>query len=237
MEMIDPSIRAVFFDAVGTLLFPATPVTETYRTIARRHGLEIEESLVRSRLYESFEKQERLDQQAGWRTGEQRERDRWRSIVGETLREIPDADECFAELWEWYRSPDAWMTEPGAGRVLSALADRGLNLGIASNFDARLEPIVSALPHLVNLRDRCVISSLVGWRKPAAEFFREVVRQAGCEPGEVLFVGDDLRNDYQGASAAGLRAVLFDPRGRSNEKLNRIKTLNDLLTPVGQSHQ
>ena len=28
--MIDSEIRAVFFDAVGTLLFPRTPVSRTY---------------------------------------------------------------------------------------------------------------------------------------------------------------------------------------------------------------
>ena len=36
------------------------------------------------------------------------------------------------------------------------------------------------------------------------EFFREVIRVADCEPGEILFVGDDVENDYEGARRAGL---------------------------------
>ena len=86
------SVRAVFFDAVGTLLTPAEPVSATYRFVAQRHGAGLDEATIRARLRESFEKQERLDYQAGWRTNEPREAERWRTIVRETLREVADPD-------------------------------------------------------------------------------------------------------------------------------------------------
>ena len=35
---------------------------------------------------------------------------------------------------------------------------------------------------------------------------------AGC-PAQVLYVGDDVHNDIDGAVAAGMSAVLFDPKG------------------------
>ena len=85
-------------------------------------------------------------------------------------------------------------------------------LGLGSNYDARLRSVVDGHDDLAPLRGRVVISAAVGFRKPAAEFFAEVMRVAGCEPGEILFVGDDVENDYEGATAAGLRAVLLEPR-------------------------
>jgi putative hydrolase of the HAD superfamily len=73
-----------------------------------------------------------------------------------------------------------------------------------------------------------VVSAAIGFRKPATKFFEKVVAIAGCSPREVLFVGDDLENDYEGAIAAGLEAVLLDPRGRSSVP-RRIERLSDLL--------
>jgi putative hydrolase of the HAD superfamily len=71
--------------------------------------------------------------------------------------------------------------------------------------------VVAGRPELQALR-HLVISSEVGWRKPATEFFEELCRQVGVPPAETAFVGDDPVNDVEGAAAAGLCAVRFDPR-------------------------
>ncbi|AJD48008.1 HAD family hydrolase [Isoalcanivorax pacificus W11-5] len=44
--------------------------------------------------------------------------------------------------------------------------------------------------------------------KPATDFFREVLNDAGCAPEEALMVGDDVHGDVEGALDAGLRAML-----------------------------
>ena len=225
--MIDAGTRAVFFDAVGTLLFPHPPVAAVYADFATRHGAVFTAEQVRGPLRSAFFRQEELDHAAGWRTDEARERARWQTVVRESLAGA-DHEPCFAALWDWFATPRAWTVHPEAAEVIRTLADRGFAVGIASNFDERLRPLVRAFPALALLADRCVISSAVGWRKPARGFFAEVVRVAGCEPGEVLFVGDDRRNDYDGATAAGLRAVLFDPEGRMKDG-HVIRHLRDIL--------
>jgi putative hydrolase of the HAD superfamily len=209
-------IKSVFFDAVGTLLHPARPVIETYGLIAQRHGMEIDQS------------QEYHDSQAEWKTSEEREADRWRQIVCEALLESPNRDACFADLWEWYRHPKAWTAHPQTDSVLKELTRRGLTVGMASNFDARLAAIVEAIPELKLLSVRCVISSVVGWRKPSRRFFDEVIQLAGCRAEQILFVGDDVRNDFEGARDSGIRAVLLDPTGKS-EVRERIGTLVEVL--------
>jgi putative hydrolase of the HAD superfamily len=224
--MIDSGVRAVFFDAVGTLLFPHAPVSRTYAEHACRHGAAVTEEQVRLAFRRAFARQEALDQATNWRTDEAREGARWRAIVGDVLANV-DADACFAGLWDWFRSPAAWTVHPEAGDVLSDLAGRGLIVGIGSNFDARLLGLVDAFPEFAPARGRCIISSLVGWRKPAPQFFTALAAAAGCQPGEVLYVGDDPRNDLYGATAAGLRGVLLDPDADPPGP-DRIRRLRDL---------
>ena len=225
--MIDAGVRAVFFDAVGTLLFPRHPVHRTYAEVGRRHGAEFPEEAVRARFRAAFARQEELDAAAGWRTDEDREKARWQAIVAEVLP-AAEAGACFAALWDTFSRPEAWTVHPEGPGLLRELAARGSTVGIASNFDARLLGIVAGLPDLVPFRDRCVVSSLVGWRKPAPEFFAAVETAAGCDSDRILYVGDDLRNDIRGATAAGLRAVLYDPGDRSPDT-PRIRRLRDLI--------
>jgi putative hydrolase of the HAD superfamily len=203
-------VRAVVFDAVGTLIAPDPPAPAVYATVGRRHGSGPSLDEIAARFRTAFQAQDAADCAAGWRTDEPREERRWRAIVAATLDDVPDPAACFRELWDHFARPAAWRSAPGAGSLLTELARRGLTVGIASNFDRRLRSVVAALPELAPVR-HVVISSEVGWRKPAREFFEAVVRAVGCAPGEVLVVGDDFENDYAGAMAAGLRAVLIDP--------------------------
>ena len=225
-------IKAVFFDAVGTLIFPYPSAPVIYAGTAAAHGLDIRTEVVRERFLGAFRDEERIDREAGWLASEAREVARWRRIVAETLAGVPDPDACFRELFDHFSKPSAWAVNPDAAAVLPILRDRGLVLGLASNYDARLLSVVAGHEVLTPVRDRVVVSAVVGYRKPAREFFAEVVRLAGCEPAEVLFVGDDIENDYQGATAAGLEAVLLTPRrdaGVLPPAERTITSLADLL--------
>jgi putative hydrolase of the HAD superfamily len=208
---IPPSVRAIFFDAVGTLLHPHPPAPAAYAAAGRRHGSTLPLDEVRARFATAFARQEEHDRARGLVTNEAREVERWRAIVYEVLSDVRDPEACFAELYAHFADPAAWALDPQAEGVLRALAGRGYVLGIASNFDSRLRGLVAGLPALAPVR-HLVISSEVGWRKPAPGFFEALCREAGREPGEVLLVGDDLDNDYRGARAFGLHALLLDDR-------------------------
>src|SRR5262245_15237186 len=224
--MIDLGVRAVFFDAVGTLLVPDRPVSQTYAEVARRHGAVAEEAQVRTAFRAAFARQEEIDRMAGWRTDEAREHARWLAIVREVLPGAA-APACFAELWAWYAHSGAWRVNPDASDLTGQLSDRGFFVGIASNYDSRLTSVLGGFPELGAVRFRCVISSLVGWRKPARAYFAELARVSGHRPDKILHVGDDLQNDVLGVTAAGLRAILFDPDDKSSH-IPRIRQLRSL---------
>ncbi|HEV3257173.1 MAG TPA: HAD-IA family hydrolase [Gemmataceae bacterium] len=221
-------VRAVVFDAVGTLLDPDPPAPAVYEAVGRKFGSRLEAAEIATRFVAAFAQEEAVDHEARLRTSEAREEERWRHIVARVLDDVSDPEACFRELFGYFSEPTTWTCAADAAMVLEALAGRGLVLGLASNYDSRLRRVVAGLPALKPLR-HLVISSEVGWRKPAPEFFAAVCRVTGFPPANLLYIGDDRVNDYDAARIAGLRAVLFDPKGTAPSAVQRISRLRDLL--------
>ena len=219
----------VFFDAVGTLLHPQPPAPVVYAAVGRRFGSRLDEAGIAQRFRAAFRRQEQADHSIGLRTSEEREWMRWRAIVAEVLDDVSDPEGCFAELHAQFARPDAWRCEPHTSHVLETLSVRGHRLGVASNFDARLRRVVEGLSDLRLVR-QLVISSEIGWRKPAPSFFAEMCQRVDSPPGRIVYVGDDENNDYAGGRAFGLQVVLLDPTRRARVAPEDVITsLTELL--------
>jgi putative hydrolase of the HAD superfamily len=201
-------VRAVAFDAVGTLVEPWPPVGEAYAVAGCRHGITLDADTARSRFRAAWRRQELADAAAtpAFATSRHRERERWRAIVTDVFGETPATAAIFADLWEHFGRPEAWRTLPDGADLVRAAADAGCVVALASNFDERLLAIA---PHLevLSQADHVFASSELGWRKPAPEFFRRVEQLLGCEPHELVLVGDDPALDVAAALAAGWRAI------------------------------
>lgn len=221
------STVAVFFDAVGTLIHPDPPAAVVYAEVGHRFGSHYSAETIGPRFARAFDRQERHDQTLGLATSEDREIERWRQIVTDVLDDVTDVEACFQELFSHFALAAAWRCEAEASGVLSQLAGRGLILGLASNYDRRLRSVVAGLPALAPIQ-QLAISSEIGWRKPARAFFQSACRLVGVPAERILFVGDDPVNDYDGASSAGLHAVLYDPREQAAHPA-RIRQLSELL--------
>ncbi|MCS7311395.1 MAG: HAD-IA family hydrolase [Acidobacteria bacterium] len=111
----------------------------------------------------------------------------------------------FAALYETFATPAVWRLDPAALEVLKTLRQKGLRVGVISNFDSRLPVLLERLG-LTPWLDVIVYSSAVGAAKPEVGIFLEACRQAGVAPAEALHVGDDPELDYWGARRAGLHA-------------------------------
>jgi putative hydrolase of the HAD superfamily len=232
-----PNVRAIFFDAVGTLIHPEPPAALVYAEAGRRHGSRLTAAEVAQRFAAACAREEALDLAQGQQTSEKRELQRWQRIVAEVLDDVANPAACFAELYRHFSQSAAWRCEPEVGGVLEELAARGHKLGIASNYDHRLRPVVKGLAALQPLRE-LVVSSAVGWRKPAPQFFTAITSYAGLPIDRILFVGDDRVNDYEAARACGMPAVLFDPLGKYPdvpERIARLGEILDVITDVGDT--
>lgn len=100
-----------------------------------------------------------------------------------------------------------------------------------SNWDSSLPPLLSALG-LTPYFDGLLVSALFGASKPAPAIFEEAVRRAGVPAGEVLHVGDSLHDDYDGARAAGLAALLVDRHRRAPAGVEAVSSLEEILPRI-----
>src|SRR5215213_1817246 len=148
MRWVHDGVRAVFFDAVGTLIFPRPSAPVVYAGVAMRYGLDLNAGDVRNRFVAAYRAEEAIDSATGWATSERREQERWHRIVTETLRGVTDPDACFRELFDHFAKPSAWAVNPDATDVLDALNRRGIVVGMGSNYDARLWPVLDGFPEL-----------------------------------------------------------------------------------------
>jgi putative hydrolase of the HAD superfamily len=222
-------VRAVVFDAVGTVIHPRISAPTVYAEVGRRFGSKRTAAEVASRFIAAFAREEAVDHALGLRTSETREVQRWQHIVAGALDDISEKEACFEELFLHFSRPEAWFCDADATATIETLARQGYALGMASNYDRRLRSVVAGLPALCPLQ-HLLISSEIGWRKPAAPFFSALCRAFDLPAADILYVGDDPANDYEGARAAGLRPVLFDPQGKHlHREAMAISTLGQLL--------
>lgn len=213
------------FDAVGTLLVPREPVAATYQAVGQAHGSVLTEAEVGPRFQRVFAESEGLvfhpdgTISPGLATSEDAEYRRWRWVVGQVFDDLaPDQQtRVFEALWRHYAQPAAWRLLPDVAETLAEVHQMGWRLAIASNFDARLEGLLRGFAALGTI-ERVAISSRLGWRKPAPEFFAQVAELCGSRPDELCMVGDHWDHDVQAARAAGWQAVrVFSPLAPRDE--------------------
>jgi putative hydrolase of the HAD superfamily len=99
-----------------------------------------------------------------------------------------------------------------ARALLSVLKEAGYILGVVSNrektYHEQLEEMGLARHFAFSLAGGEVKSF-----KPERGIFDDALRRAGTSASETIYVGDNYFADLVGSRRAGLRPVLYDPRG------------------------
>jgi len=197
----------IFFDAAGTLFHLPRGVGWHYRDVAARFGCVLEEKKLTHAFRTAWlqmparptTRQPRPDDDKSW----------WFALVEKVLDENGvsprqlDRRLYFEALYAEFTRPDVWELFPEVREVLTLLRPR-FRLGLISNFDGRLRPILAHLG-LAGCFDPIVISSEVGADKPDPWIFQQALDLAGATAREALHAGDDPRSDWQGAADAGLQ--------------------------------
>lgn len=152
-------------------------------------------------------------------------RETWRraglKLPDDLLHEILDAEQ---QCWD-----RAVEVDGDAVSVLTWLRERGIKTGVCSNapFPPEMMRRQVTSNGITELVDAIVFSSEVGRRKPAPEVYQAAIDAIGTTPGETIFVGDRVREDYEGPRAVGMRAVVVTAHAE-DEPRDGVPTITSL---------
>lgn len=234
-------IQVIFFDAAETLFHVKGSVAEIYLTHAVQHGFR-QTPDSQALITQAFQRAFRDAPPPVFSTTvparlKECERLWWFDIVHNVFYRVgmfARFDEFFERVFQVFEDPHSWALFPETHAVLTRLREEGLELGILSNFDSRLFPVMRGLG-IDGFFDTVTIASLAKAAKPASKIFEIALEKHALDPDEAMHVGDSVRDDLEGATKAGLTGVLLDRTGRTQALGGHvIRTLEELLPLVGR---
>ena len=220
-------IKAIFFDAVGTLFRLTKTVGDHYAYVGGEVGLDLDAQSL-ERAFRAAWKQ--MPQRAAI-DGPRENDDKhwWRELVDLVLDRVApslnelDRDNFFEIAYEHFAEAGVWELYPEVPGILEELWRR-FELAVVSNFDGRLRFILEHLG-VSKYFAHVFVSSELGADKPDPEIYRRALRVMKLSPNEVLHVGDDPERDWEGATAAGLSIFRLD---RPKNSLRDLATTLEL---------
>lgn len=207
--------KVIFFDAVGTLFGIRGSVGEIYSVIAGEFGVNVAADCLDAAFFESFKASPPLAfSQVQLSQIPELEFNWWQAIAETTFaatgvrEQFTDFSAFFEQLYSYFATAEPWYVYDDVVPALKRWQEAGFELGIISNFDSRINQVLTAL----ELRDffgTITISSFSGTAKPNPGIFVVALEKHDCLPQEAWHIGDNLAEDYQGAKAAGIRPFLI----------------------------
>src|SRR5262245_28296146 len=132
-------MHAVTFDVGGTLIEPYPSVGHVYADMAAKHGMpELSPAELNRRFVVAWKSLAGFDySREGW----------WRMVNATFAGLVRDQEApspaFFAALYDRFAEPIAWRVFDDVLPALESLTMRGLKLGLISNWDERLRPLLA----------------------------------------------------------------------------------------------
>jgi putative hydrolase of the HAD superfamily len=217
-------IKAIFFDAVGTLFRLTKTVGDHYAYVGSEVGLDLDAQNLERAFHTAWKQMPQRAAIDGPREND--DKGWWRELVNRVLEQVApslnefDRDNFFEVAYEHFAEAGVWELYPEVRGVLEELQPR-FRLAVISNFDGRLRLILQHLG-ISKFFSQVFISSELGADKPDAEIYRRAVSLMDLHSSEVLHVGDDPQRDWEAATAAGLSIFRLD---RTKNSLRDLVTI------------
>lgn len=213
------SIKAVTLDVGGTLIEPYPSVGELYASVAREHGITAQPAALTRRFSTAWAAKRDFAYS----------KEAWAKLVFDTFS-FSDPGETqtklFEELYQRFAEPRSWRLYEDVLPVLDELQSRDIKVGVLSNWDERLRPLLESLK-LSRYFDYIFISAEIGFHKPSPVIFEEAVRKMRLPAAAILHVGDSHYEDVEGARGAGLQAALINRQKPGQD--GHIGSLTEIL--------
>ena len=144
------------------------------------------------------------------------------------IHDVELADRLSEDYVYW--SPRIVRLVPGTMELLDYLKPK-YHLHLITNGFQEVQHIKLGGSGLEPYFETRTVSEEVGVKKPNPEIFRYALRKAGALPEESLMIGDEMAVDIDGARAAGLDTLLFNPTGATvdGERTYEVKELREIM--------
>ncbi len=233
-------IRAVFFDAGETLVYPHPSFVELFAEVLGEEGHPIEAETVQEVVHassESFNELMLSETALNWSTSPERSRALWDVVYRVFLKEtgIPEREHerVVQALYDRFRSIASYRLYPDVMPTLERLQKMDLTLGLISNFEDWLEQLLETL-EVSRFFDVTVISGIEGVEKPNTRIFDIALERAKMDAAHSVYVGDNPIFDAEPARQAGMLPVIIDRRDRhTDSEFTRITSMEDLPAAIG----
>jgi len=205
-------IKAIFFDAVGTLFHLTKSVGDHYALVGNEVGLKLDPAALERAFFAAWKRMPPRPAIDGPRQND--DKDWWRELVDLVLEDVApslsevDRDNFFEVAYEHFAEAGVWEAYPEVVDVLKELQPH-FQLAVVSNFDGRLRMILEHIG-VSKFFTHIFVSSEIGADKPDPEIFRRALKFIDLAPAQVLHAGDDPMRDWQAASAGGLSIFQLD---------------------------
>ncbi|KAI8923319.1 HAD-like domain-containing protein [Entophlyctis helioformis] len=209
-------VRLVAFDCYNTLFRVRLSPGVLYARELQRWGLVVQEARAAAAFRSVYKRLAAAHPNFG--AGHMTAKSWWHHVVQDTLIEAgvpadalsPVFDKVFANLYFGFTQADSFVKYPEVDSVLSFVRSRpNVKLGVITNSDARTNAVLESLS-IRSFFDFVICSHDHGHMKPHPSIFSKALELAGLtDPSQALYVGDDITNDYFGATAQGWQALLL----------------------------
>jgi putative hydrolase of the HAD superfamily len=224
-------VQAVIFDWFGTLAHWQHAAPSNYTAVLEGFGHNPPAGLI-DEYHRRWDGVDHREHSVDETTYLQWTRSRLRTLVSE----CGVTEDLAEQVTDALLDADAAATMelfPDTLPVLGELRDRGIKIGICSNWGWDLRTYLHATG-VAALVDVAVTSARAGYRKPHSGIYQVILDQLEVSASEAIFVGDSWEPDVTGPLGFGIAAVHIarQPSASAPELVTgscRINTLEELL--------
>ena len=222
-------IRAVCFDVDFTLIYPG-PIFEGegYQRFCERHGLSVDAAAFGDAVLAASVV---LDERQDHAFDAQVFIDYVRRVIEHMGGAGAGIEACAREIYDAWAANQHFTLYEDVAPVLTSLARSGFRLGLISNTHRCLSSFQEHFD-LDGLIMAALSSSEHGYNKPHPSIFRTALGLLQVAPEEAVMVGDNIRQDIEGAIGVGMRAVLVCRSGTRKDPNPDCEALGRALREV-----
>uniref|UniRef100_A0A7M4EYX7 Haloacid dehalogenase-like hydrolase domain-containing protein 3 n=2 Tax=Crocodylus porosus TaxID=8502 RepID=A0A7M4EYX7_CROPO len=212
-------LRLLTWDVKDTLIRLRHPVGESYSAEARVHGIQVEPEALNKSFHQAYKVQSKHFPNYGLNRGLS-SKQWWVDVVKQTFRLSGVHEDAVLapiaeKLYQDFCIACNWEVLPGATETLRQCSQQGIRMAVISNFDKRLEKILSQCD-LRHHFEFVFTSEDAGFAKPDQRIFLKALRISGVAPQLAAHVGDDYMKDYRAAREVGMHSFLLKRSGQAN---------------------